>query len=162
MRSRSRSLSTLLARVAAVLVFAAAVAACSDDDTANDAESDAGSEATPASAEPVGTLTFGGASYELTRADCEVGGDGLSRWFAFDADGDVELAVYEGDVDSISLLVRDDHADGPSWEQTEDPSLIELDGDEAGVSGTATVTPAAIGDDEPSGDGETVEFDLSC
>lgn len=159
MRNRSTSPFSVLLRTAAVLVLVGALAACSSDDegtgNAADADQDAPSD-------PVGTLTFAGASYELTRSDCEVGAEGLSRWFAFDAEGDVELAVYEGEVGSVSLLVRDDHPEGPSWEQTEDPSLIEVDGDAAAVSGSATVSPAALGVDEPADVSETVEFDFTC
>lgn len=140
----------------AVLALSVALAACSDDDAADDGTT------TTAPPEPIGSLSFGGSTYELTRSDCEVGGDGLSRWFAFDADGDVELAVYLGEVDSVSLLVRDGDDAGPSWEQTEDPSAIDADGDEAGVSGSATVVPVAVGEEEPADVDAVVEFDVSC
>lgn len=146
-----------------MITLAAALVACSGDDEAtNGDENGNGEEAGSAPAEPIGTLTFDGETYELTRSDCDVGGEGLSRWFAFDADGDVELAVYEGDAGSVALLVRDDHPDGPAWEQTEDPSLIEIDGDDAAIAGSATVSPAVIGEEVPAGDPETVEFEFSC
>lgn len=140
------------------------LAGCSDDEAADDATT------TTESPEAIGSLTFDGTTYDLTESDCEVADDGLSRWFAFDAEGDVEVAVYGGeDAETLSVLVHDGHESGPAWEADE-PGDIELDGDESSIQGSATVTPSPVPTpddvDAPAEDEdvttETVTFEFRC
>lgn len=159
MSHRSWTSFRTLVRLGAVAALTMSLAACSGDDD-GDETGNGGSDSEPATV--IGTLTFGGESYELTQSECQVAAEGLASWFAFDADGNVEFAVYGGDNSSVALLVRDDNPQGPSWEQTEDASQIDVEGDEAGVAGSATVVPAVPEGIEPTSAAETVEFEFTC